>query len=364
MQLLQKLVKIKSISGHEQKLAHFIMTFCQKNEIPTKMQKGNVIIHLDGKNDKVALIFNAHLDTVNPGDLRKWKYSPFGQQAGKVTDGKLYGLGASDDKGTIAVMLLIAKEVDTLPCDLWFTFVCNEETDGSGTANFLDWFTKSKYFQNYEEIAAILGEPTDLDSIEIGHRGNAFIKLTVNGITGHGGKSYPGQELAVEKMLMVIKKLKKEFKVWKRKYKNKILGEPTMNITSLHTSNGSLNKIPNKCEATLDVRTTGELDNKLEDLLEKTIDKDAKITFIEKKLSPGITSLASHIVGVCKEVLPNIKFGVSLGSTDLSQFINKGIEAVILGPGNKDAMHKEDEYVDLEKVTLAVEIYKKIIYSF
>src|SRR5262245_21614630 len=54
-----------------------------------------------GRGDGRALLWNAHLDTVSPGNLAAWTADPFG---GEVRDGKLFGRGASDDKGGVAVM--------------------------------------------------------------------------------------------------------------------------------------------------------------------------------------------------------------------------------------------------------------------
>ena len=109
IQLLQKLIQIPSFSGHEEKLAKFIMGYCNDNNLRCQIQEGNVIIHIEGKDKTKALIFNAHMDTVNVGNMTKWKYPPTGKSAGKIVDGKVYGLGASDDKATVASMMLLAK---------------------------------------------------------------------------------------------------------------------------------------------------------------------------------------------------------------------------------------------------------------
>jgi len=79
---------------------------------------------------------------------------------------------------------------------------------------------------------------------------------------------------------------------------------------------------------------------------------------------PGFTGNDSQIVKVCKKILPNLSFSVSLGTTDFSQFIQAGIDAVVLGPGEKRMIHRENEYVKLEEVNKAINIYKKIIFTF
>ena len=138
---LKQLIQIKSYSGQEKELADFIMAFCQKNNMPAENQDENIIIkYLVGS--KKCLIFNAHLDTVKEGSISSWTYPPFGKKAGIIKDGKMFGLGSSDDKGGITSLLLLALEFKNkkTPIDLFFTFVVNEEIDGSGTESFVNYF--------------------------------------------------------------------------------------------------------------------------------------------------------------------------------------------------------------------------------
>lgn len=323
-----------------------------------------MVILLKGANHSKALIFNAHLDTVDAGNSKLWKYAPFGEKSGKLVGNKVYGLGASDDKAAIASMLLLAKTIVDPDFNIWFTFVCNEEIDGSGTESFLTWFQKSKNSSRYSKIAAIIGEPTNLDSMEIGHRGNAFIKLATKGITGHGAGNYEKDNLAVGKMLDAFDKLEKAFAVWKKFYRDRKLGEPAFNITDIHTSGGSVNKIPDECFATLDIRTTPKLHPRLDKLLKDTLGSDVHIIRIKGHDKPGITSEKSDICKLCKKLFPKLPFALSLGATDFSQFVKAGIDTIVIGPGDKSLTHKPNEYADVGKIDKAVEVYKKIISKF
>lgn len=370
MKLLRDLVQIKSLSGQEQKLADFIIVYCQENNIPATKQVGNVIIHLEGEDKAKALIFNAHLDTVGAGDSARWKYSPFGKKAGKIINGKLYGLGASDDKAAIAAMLLLALRhtgsgrMHKPPFDLWFTFVTDEEISGSGTASFLTWFTASKYHKQYKKIAAVIGEPTGLRQIEIGHRGNAFYQLQTTGLSGHAAQKYSDQELAIEKMLKALFKLKQIFKKWETAYQDKILGKPTLNITALTAVNDTPNKIPNVCTAFLDIRTTPSLHDHLNTMLKKVLGREVKVSLSQVSRPGGLTVTKSPIVAAFQKAIRGIPLAISMGSSDICQFNQKGIDAVVFGPGEKEMIHKENEYCILEKMNQAVKIYQKVIANF
>ena len=350
--LLQKLIQISSFSGEEKKLARFIMDFCGKSNLPSEIIDGNVIIRFTGKNPQKALIFNAHMDTVVGLEL-----------SGKFVDGKVLGLGASDDKGAIASMLSVAKffTKETSPLDLWFVFVTCEETDGTGSKNFLNWFKKNGYLNKYKNIGAIIGEPTGLKNIEIGHRGNAFIRLKSVGITGHGAKSYSSNDLAVSKMLTALTDLGSVFPKWAEKYSDKTLGIPTMNITSINASADSVNKIPDECTVNLDIRTTPKLHNIIGKLLKNELGEKVSVSKLGEFFPPKIAGKNSRMIKICLKVLGDCSFSVALGTTDLGQFLDFGIDAVVLGPGQKSVIHKDNEYIELSQIEKAITLYKKII---
>lgn len=361
--LLQKLIQTPSFSGHEKKLAGFIVAWAKKYGLPAERQEGNIVIRLKGKIGDKALIFSAHLDTVSASEKKLWKYPPYGRHSGVIKNNKIYGLGASDDKAGIAVILNLAKTIKP-EFDLWFTFVCNEETDGSGTKNFLSWFKKEKYLAKYKKIAVIIGEPTSLEKMEIGHRGNAFYQLTAYGKTGHSAKNYSEKDLAVDKMLKAIKSLQKSFSLWKKKYQDEILGEPSINITSISTGKNSLNKIPEKCTATIDIRTTVKLHSQIDKLIAKTLGAEIMVERIKSCDSPAVLNSKSRFLILCKKLFPNLKISVSQGSTDLGQFIKAGIEGIVLGPGDYNTAHTIDEYVSIKNLEKAASMYKKIIENY
>ena len=64
----------------------------------------NLIASLGGSQDEPArLMYHAHIDTVPPGELERWSVDPFG---GEIKDGFVYGRGAGDDKGSVAVQAM------------------------------------------------------------------------------------------------------------------------------------------------------------------------------------------------------------------------------------------------------------------
>lgn len=362
--LLIKLVQIESYSGQEEKLADFIVGWAKNNSLPVEKQNGNVLIKFVRGSHK-ALIFNAHMDTVKPGDVNFWSASPTGSGAGVVKDNKLYGLGASDDKAAIASFLTLATQLSksTLPVDIFIVFVTNEETSGSGSQSFVSYFQKT-YANKYEDVSVVIGEPTDLETIEIGHRGNIFLKIITSGDSGHGSKPEEIKSHAIFENIKVVQKITKLGVFLIQKYKDSVLGAPSFCLTGIQSDSSSVNKVPSSCYSTWDIRTTPKLHNQVVFLIQEVVGKDVKIEFINQPAPFGLTSPKSKIVNLLQSLVPNLKTKISPGSNDICVFTQAGIPAVTFGPGIKDTIHKPDEFAEIDKVEKSVAIYKKLLEEY
>jgi len=359
--ILKQLIQIKSYSGQEKKLADFIMDFCKKNNLPAENQDGNIIIKYLTNSQK-CLIFNAHMDTINEGDINLWHYPPFGKESAIIKDEKMYGLGASDDKASIVSLLLtaLAFKDKKPPLDLFFVFVTKEETDGSGTHSFIYYF-KKKYLKSYQEIAAVLTEPTNNNFVEIGHRGNYFIKIITSGQSGHGANPSIIKKQAIEEMFVLYSKMKLLGKKLQKKFFDKDLGLPTFSLTGIKSVNGPPNKIPSSCYSIWDIRTTPKLHEQLLTILKENLGNKIKIELVAKPGSYALTNPKEKIVQVFKKIIPDIKIKISIGSSDIWLFSDCEIHAISFGPGNKEKIHKENEYVEVKNIDKAKSIYLKLI---
>ncbi len=359
--LLKELVKIESYSGQEQKLADFIVQWAKENGLPAEMQDGNVVFEFLVGSSK-ALIFNAHMDTVKPGNLVFWSTSPTGSGSGKIKGNKLYGLGASDDKSAIASFLTLAYQLKglTLPVDVFIVFVTNEEISGVGSKSFVDYFQEN-YAGKYKEVSAVIGEPTDLASTEIGHRGNIFLKVITYGDSGHGSKPGKIKKHAVSENIKVVQKITKLGEILAKKYTHTTLGTPSFCLTGIQSDFSSVNKVPSSCFSTWDIRTTPKLHDKVMSLIQKEVGRDVIVEYIGQPAPFGITSPKSKIISSLKKIVPNLKEKISPGSNDICFFTEAGIPAITFGPGKKDVIHKPDEFAEIDKVEKSVAIYKQLL---
>ena len=86
----------------------------------------NVVARMKGKGSGPTVAFNAHVDTVGVGERANWKSDPF---KALVKGGLVYGLGAGNCKGSMAVQLWLAEEIarrgGPAKGELIFTFVAD-----------------------------------------------------------------------------------------------------------------------------------------------------------------------------------------------------------------------------------------------
>jgi acetylornithine deacetylase/succinyl-diaminopimelate desuccinylase-like protein len=136
---LVKLVKQQSVSAKGEGIeecATLVEKMMREIGLSTKIfrgKKGNPVVYgekLSKKSDK-TLLFYDHYDVQPPEPLEKWTYEPF---SGKIADGKIYGRGASDNKGNLVSRLKVVQALSetrtNLPVNIKF-FVDGEEEIGS-----------------------------------------------------------------------------------------------------------------------------------------------------------------------------------------------------------------------------------------
>lgn len=363
---LTEIIRIPSLSGHERNLADYIFTeLIVLGFKPTKLD-GNIILRVAGTNKSKALIFNAHMDTVSSGPMSLWKYPPYGKEAGIEHDGKIYGLGASDAKGSIAALLGLAKHFskNTPAIDIWLVFVAKEETGGDGTKAFLSWFIEKGWPGKYADLSAIVCKPTAMKEVQIGHRGNIHIEITLTGDGGHGSEPQLVSRHAILETVGIIEALKKLEKKWQREYADTVLEKPTIGITSIQAGDPMApNKFPDTCSITIDVRTTVRLHAKAFGLIAALAKKyKGEVRPVYMPSPPGHTDPKAPIVEKAKKLVG--KTGLAADSTDLCFFSELGIPGIILGPGEHAISHKPNEYCEVKQVEKAINDFLKLILSF
>lgn len=363
-EILRALVQIPSYSGAEEQLADWIYQFADSQSLPVERQSDNVLIAFRSGSDR-CLHFNGHMDTVFPGDLGKWSHPPHGEGAGVVQDGRLYGLGASDMKGTLASFLSLALSLNnrTLPIDVVFSFVVEEETSGRGSAEFTEYFA-ANHLASYRESFAVVGEPSELSFIEVGNRGTYFLCGLVEGDSSHASQRDDMGRNAPLLALKAVEAVASREPEWKERFRHPVLGEPQVTLTKFQTSEGSPNQVPDTVELAWDVRTTPGFHEETVELIQAAAGPDVQLSILCTPCHYSITDEKSTLIQQIRRVKPEMDLRIARGGNDCGEFTTRGMDAVTLGPGEKGVIHRPNESIVVGKLDEAVELYEKLVFSF
>jgi putative selenium metabolism hydrolase len=186
------------------------------------------------------------MDTVGVGDRSAWPHDPF---AGKVSDGVVFGRGASDNKGALASevyagRLMAERAIDGVDATVYVVgTVMEEDCDGLALGYLIEALGGVD--------AVVLGECTDL-AVYRGHRGRMEMKVTTKGTSSHASAPERGLN-AVTLMAPVVLEIDQ---LNERLIDHDFLGKGTVAVSKIECETASLNAIPDSCTIYIDRRLT------------------------------------------------------------------------------------------------------------
>lgn len=307
----------------------------------------NVVGTLRGVGNGRSLLLNGHTDTVGVQGMDE----PF---SGALRDGKVYGRGSQDMKGSLAAMLGAAKALldngTRLQGDLVLAFVVDEETLSIGTADLVKHVTAD---------AAIVTEPTDL-AICRAHRGFIWFEVATLGRAAHGSRYMDGID-ANMRMGRFLARLDELEQALRRRPPHPLVGPPSLHAAKLQ-GGSEISMYADRCLLTIERRTVpGESTAQAAAELQAIIDRLAaddptfratlRATFdrqpFEIDASAGIVqsleTAVAHRLGT-----PPAQVGQTFW-TDAALLAEAGMETVLIGPVGQ-GLHSVDEWVDLQSV--------------
>jgi putative selenium metabolism hydrolase len=245
----RKLIQTPSISGDEKMVADLCMAEMIKLGYDQVFRDGigNIIGIIKGTGGGKNIMFNSHLDHVDPGDLRNWEYEPYGAI---IHDGYIHGRAASDDKGGIASQIYagaVLKKLAQLKGDFIFSAVVQEEPTGMFGIRYLCDVTCRQKGITFDLM--ISSEATSLN-VFTGHRGRMEIEVTTLGRTCHASTPERGIN-AVYHMIPLIEGVRR---IAANLPKHVFLGKATLALTNITCLPGRLSIVPDVCKISLDRR--------------------------------------------------------------------------------------------------------------
>lgn len=290
------------------------------------------------------LLVNAHLDTVPPN--AKWTSDPF---VPRIDGGRLHALGAADTKGAAAAILAALEESE--PRDTGILFSGDEEL----SSVVMRAFVTSPHRAGLER--AIVCEPTNL---RVGTRHRGFFAFDVTA-TGPGGHS--SQADALPSPIAMLSRLGVALDDWAARHKAVGPdGFPGMCMNLAKLDGGvAFNVIPAQARLLASIRPppgadTAALCAELEALARDVV-PGSTFRFLRDNAPFATRELASFepLLGDAARAPIDLGFW-----TEAALLASSGVDAVVLGPGDITQAHGPDEWVTLDELHRARDLFKAV----
>jgi acetylornithine deacetylase len=362
---LVRLVQINSVNPTlapgapgEAEIAKFIASSLASFGLKTKNfepEPGRISVvgRLAGSGGGRSLMLNAHCDTVDVAGM----VEPF---SGAIRDGRVYGRGSFDMKGSLAACMAAAKAlVDSgtrLRGDVLVAAVADEEYGSLGTSDLV---------RHVKVDGAIVTEPTALD-VCLAHKGYLWIEVEVTGRAAHGSKFNLGVD-ANMKMGAFLHELAVLERELRARPAHPLVGPPSLHAAMLSGGSGlstyaaqatlkiERRTIPGETEA----QAVGEIQSIADKLSASDPDFRATVRafFVRDpfEVSPQ-AAIVKAVDGATAKVLG--RRAAHIGDTpwmDAALLQAAGVETVVFGATGTGA-HADVEWVELESVEKLAEI--------
>nr|WP_176617581.1 succinyl-diaminopimelate desuccinylase [Arthrobacter sp. SDTb3-6] len=329
--LTAAVMDIESVSGNEGALADAVEAALRALPHLEVVRNGDAVVARTSLGRAERVILAGHIDTVPLPTVPGSRGTVPSSWDGEV----LYGRGATDMKGGVAVQLALAAAVREPSKDITFIFYDHEEVAAakSGLGRLVR--------ENRELLDAdfgILLEPTN-GTVEGGCNGTIRFEATTHGLAAHSARAWMGEN-AIHAAAPILSRLAAyepaTVTVDGLDYRE------SMNAVKIHGGTAG-NVIPDACVVEINYRfapdkTPDEAEAHVRELLSGF---ELVRTDSSAGARPGLNApaAASFVAAVGREPLPKY------GWTDVARLGEIGIPAVNFGPGDPLLAHSDNEHV-------------------
>jgi len=319
-----------------------------------------------GPADRPGFVLSAHTDVV-PVDGQAWTIPPF---AGAVRGQRVFGRGATDMKGFIAVVLSaiprFTEKALVAPVHLAFSY--DEEVGCRGAPDLVRELAKSVA----RPLLAIVGEPTNM-RVARAHKGKVARRLIFTGRTGHSAMPHRAAN-AVDAAVAIAHGLRKFAEEEVARVCNDDYDPPftTIHVGSLHGGT-AVNVVPENAVLEFEIRTlpgrdVSEILARVDALVALERDRlrasapEADIVSEEMSSYPGLDMRVDDVETLLVARLANderaattVPFG-----TEAGLYMQAGIPTLVCGPGDMARGHKADEWIGFDELIAASSMMNRL----
>jgi acetylornithine deacetylase/succinyl-diaminopimelate desuccinylase-like protein len=377
----------------ESRLTDRLVELCEQQgwrwvRLPVHPGRDNLLALIEGtrspQDGGELLLWDVHQDTV-PAD--GMTVEPF---AGKKQDGRVYGRGACDVKGSMAAMLAalsrVSEKAELSPSSslegrgiqaarptVVLACTVNEECGYTGAQHLSRlWSARpgSMEFLSRRPDATIVAEPTGLNVV-VAHQGQVRWRCHTMGRAAHTSRPDAGVNAiyAMSRIVLAIEQYHAQLRT--EAPLHPLCGRPSVCVSTIR-GGVAINTVPEKATIEIDRRLApGESPEAAYEALISHMEEHADLRGCRVQHDPpfmqsvGLSddsnhALAERVARMVREYgRPSELVGVPFG-TDAAAISAAGVPTVVFGPGSIDQAHTSDEFISIDELQVATDIFHRI----
>lgn len=334
LKLTAALVDIPSVSHHERAVTDHLESLLAPVPWLSLTRIGDNLVARTELGRPARLILAGHTDTVPPN----------GNEAARVDGDVLWGIGACDMKGGVAVLAELARTVAEPAVDITYVFYECEEIDAKYNG-------VERLFRERPDLvagdAAILAEPTSA-RVEAGCQGTMRVEVAMTGERAHTARAWLGRN-AIHRLVPVLDGVAayrgREVTIDGCDYRE--------GLQAVRVAGGVANNVvPDRATVTLNHRFAPDRSPEEAEAHVREVVGEVDEFLVTDMAPAALPGLGHPLLRAVLEASGGVPYG-KLGWTDVARFASRGVPATNFGPGDPSLAHHADERVtraDLESV--------------
>lgn len=329
LELTRALVDVPSVSGEEDTIADLVEQRLRSRAPHLRIDRvGNEVVARTMGGRQRRLMLAGHLDTVAPHP---------GTPSFAPDSGRVRGLGATDMKGGLAVMLMLAeRSCHGHSYEATFVFASREElgSNQSGMRTLFDQFPELMAAH-----AAVVLEPSG-GRIEAGCQGNLVLEMTFAGRRAHTARPWRGSN-AIHQAAAALQRIA-EAEV----QPVLVEGLPYRQALSVVGVAGGVqgNVVPDQCTVRVNYRHAPSIGSDAATAFVAELAPEAAEIRTVLSSPPAPPRLDDPILSALQQIVAS-PVAPKLGWTEVGRLAQHGIPAANFGPGDPELAHGPDERV-------------------
>jgi len=326
--------------------------------------KANLLVELGPTPDgtRGGLLLSGHTDVV-PADETDWVSDPFRLSE---REGRLFGRGAADMKGFLAVATNVAAAVSPAglrqPLVLLFTY--DEEVGTLGARHFVDGWTHRERLPR----AVLIGEPTRL-RVVAAHKGFVHVRVDLSGVSAHSGYPHLGRS-AIEPAAEVVRALTAVRRQLEAERVSSSAWFPEvpfvpLNVGVIH-GGAAPNVIPDRCTLEITLRPLPGMDaapllDRVQDAVRASAGAAPWACTVVSESPPMLTAPETPILRALGAITGQVTPETVSYATDAGWLQTLDCDCAVCGPGDIATAHKPNEHMPVADLRGARDLVERLV---